>query len=780
MATITSTYSSPTPPAHGHQQRDPSVNSLVDHSYSGNRYKAQRPRSRQPSSSAFNDEGSEVDVTLDGSSMTPNKGEQHMAVDYATVNFTERPETDSKADLSTTNTYKGTCPSYQDSPNHLLQSARPRLVGSGVGAINRHLNGSTPGRASKNVKVSSFTARVSAPTRAINYIKGFVPPAVDTPPGGLNEGPPVETGNMLEQLPNARDRSMVLSNLRGGVPTFTPGAYYNPTSYLHSASLSLVPSAQFLPFTPRSHLLPDLTRFASAEYIASLIAASPAATTSDGTPITRPFSLAPLPYTDEDIPIPQPYNTEYPHPITAYASPRVNHETVKRSGYGQLLKALVEQDLPLTLGSRLYDAGFRDLDSSVYLLFSFEGSQGNGIPESLWSKLENVTSSRLPVGSNGVSPFARSTTATSNAVEIPPRFAQLNNQAAIEFGMLTPPGSTEEVDYLTKPINNRLPDYDPTPRPSPDYHSIKHASSMANMRVIDHSWDQRGSGHPDQCPPPSSIYQPRTNHSASSETIATGISPFYKTELCAIWQQTGKCKYGGQCQYAHGVEELRLPRHLQNAARTSSPAKEGMITHPPHDYEANNGIIYPSPTRSISLRPHARGTASGISQAHSQARSEPRRSSCPPQQLAALAEGVEDDHPLPLPARHQSLAVPAPIGAERTCPTSTTRNNTPSTRSSISSTEKWEDMPPFTLAESSFASSLLRSEPSTMSLSLSTSSSSGYSLFTDYGEKATTYSPIDGDITISDHDGLKHGYSSQPFGGMKGFEASNNGHSRWK
>ncbi|WVQ64163.1 uncharacterized protein L199_002325 [Kwoniella botswanensis] len=780
MATITSTYSSPTPPAHGHRQRDPSVHSLVDHSHSRNRYKAQRARSRQTLSSAFNDEGSDVDVTLDGSSITPNKGEQHMAVDYATVNCTERPENDSMADFGTTTTYKGICPSYQDPPDHLLQSARPRLVGSGVGAVNRHLNGSTPGRASKNVNVSSFTARASAPPRAINHTKGLVPPAVDTPPGDLNRSPPVETGNMLEHLPDARDRSMVLSNLRGGVPTFTPGAYHHPTAYLHSASSLMVPSAPFLSITPKSHLLPDLTRFASAEYIASLIAASPAATTPAGNPITRPFSLAPLPYTDEDIPIPQPYNTEYPHPITAYASPRVNPETVKRSGYGQLLKTLVEQDLPLTLGSRLYDAGFRDLDSSVYLLFSFEGSQGNGIPESLWSKLENVTSSRLPVGSNGVSPFARSTTATSNAVEMPPRFAQLSNQAAIEFGMLTPPGSTEEVDYFTKPINNRLPDYDPTPRPSPDYHSIKHASSMANMRVIDHCWDQRGSGHRDQCPPPSSGYQPRTDNSATSETTATGISPFYKTELCAIWQQTGKCKYGGQCQYAHGVEELRLPRHLQNAARISPPAKEGMMTHPPYSHEANKGMVYPSPTRSISLRPHARGTASGFSQTQMQARSEPRRSSCPPQQLAALAEGVEDDHSLPLPARHQSLAVPAPIGAERPIPTSTTSNNTPSTRSSISSAEKWEDMPPFTLAESSFASTQLRSESSRMSLSLSTSSSSGYSLFTDYGEKSTTYSPIEGDITISDHDRFKYGYSSQPFGGMKEIEASNNGHSLWK
>ncbi|XP_076913997.1 zinc finger CCCH domain-containing protein 15-like [Bidens hawaiensis] len=30
-----------------------------------------------------------------------------------------------------------------------------------------------------------------------------------------------------------------------------------------------------------------------------------------------------------------------------------------------------------------------------------------------------------------------------------------------------------------------------------------------------------------------------------------------KTELCNKWQQTGACPYGDQCQFAHGIEELR-------------------------------------------------------------------------------------------------------------------------------------------------------------------------------------------------------------------------------
>ncbi|WVW79071.1 hypothetical protein I302_101034 [Kwoniella bestiolae CBS 10118] len=773
-----STYSSPTPPAMPHQQRGPSVNTYKD--YSKNHFRSHKSITRPEVASAGSsivsiDDASEVDVTLNGSSNFLDQGNRDGVKNHTGAAFHERPDADAQNDLDTINSHQA--PTYtadEDSTNH-LQTARPRLVALGVGAINKHLNSGGSGRAFKNGNSSSSDFKTSANARGISYTKGTI-------------RPPNETAEVIEEIHTPA--SMIYPNPNDRSPSKALEVYsrtvhgYSPTTSHHFGSLYQPRSIKsFFPKTQREQNLPDLTRFASAEQIAAVIAASPPATMPDGTPITRPFSLAPLPYTDDDISTPQPYNKEYPHPITAYASPRVNPETIKRSGYGRILRSLVEQDLPLTLGSRLYDAGFRDLDSSVYLLFSFEGSQGNGIPESLWSKLENVTSSRLPVGANGVSPYAHSTTstATASSVEMPPRFAQLKNQAAMEYGMLTPPGSAGEADYFSKPINNRLPDYDLTPRPSPDYHSVRHASSMAHMRNVERPYDQQESGY-------QSPHQSRTNHSATSDGTATGISPFYKTELCAIWQQTGRCKYGGQCQYAHGAEELRLPRHLQNAVRGSAAAKDRVNSNAPNSYNINNGMVYPSPTRSISLKPHARSTNLSFSNTQPQA----RRSSCPPQQLAPLSEGIEDDHPLPLPARHQSLAIPAPIGAERSMPTSTVAN-TPSTRSSISSTEKWDDMPPFTLAESSHPSNTLRSEPSTMSLSLSTSSSSGYSLFTDYSEGGKTYSPIEGDITIADgtNPAPKVGYGYNGIGltgGKSGYQANvtantignGNGQSIWR
>ena len=36
----------------------------------------------------------------------------------------------------------------------------------------------------------------------------------------------------------------------------------------------------------------------------------------------------------------------------------------------------------------------------------------------------------------------------------------------------------------------------------------------------------------------------------------------YKTELCKSFRETGNCKYGEKCQFAHGAAELRsVPRH---------------------------------------------------------------------------------------------------------------------------------------------------------------------------------------------------------------------------
>lgn len=52
--------------------------------------------------------------------------------------------------------------------------------------------------------------------------------------------------------------------------------------------------------------------------------------------------------------------------------------------------------------------------------------------------------------------------------------------------------------------------------------------------------------------------------SATSRPAAPSphISTRYKTELCRTYEESGTCKYGAKCQFAHGLDELRgISRH---------------------------------------------------------------------------------------------------------------------------------------------------------------------------------------------------------------------------
>lgn len=59
---------------------------------------------------------------------------------------------------------------------------------------------------------------------------------------------------------------------------------------------------------------------------------------------------------------------------------------------------------------------------------------------------------------------------------------------------------------------------------------------------------------------------PTALHASSSSSVSSASSSSsssrYKTELCRSFNESGFCKYGGKCQFAHGAEELRdLNRH---------------------------------------------------------------------------------------------------------------------------------------------------------------------------------------------------------------------------
>ncbi|KAM4088285.1 hypothetical protein ACB094_07G059500 [Castanea mollissima] len=48
--------------------------------------------------------------------------------------------------------------------------------------------------------------------------------------------------------------------------------------------------------------------------------------------------------------------------------------------------------------------------------------------------------------------------------------------------------------------------------------------------------------------------------SSSSSSSSSGGRSLNKTDICRSWEDSGTCRYGFKCQFAHGKEELRPPR----------------------------------------------------------------------------------------------------------------------------------------------------------------------------------------------------------------------------
>ena len=72
----------------------------------------------------------------------------------------------------------------------------------------------------------------------------------------------------------------------------------------------------------------------------------------------------------------------------------------------------------------------------------------------------------------------------------------------------------------------------------------------------------------------------------------------YKTEMCRSWVETGNCRYGSKCQFAHGEDELRPvtrhPRYKTEICQTFhqlGTCKYGtrcrFIHLPPDNYDTN-------------------------------------------------------------------------------------------------------------------------------------------------------------------------------------------------
>ncbi|XP_026143891.1 mRNA decay activator protein ZFP36L1-like [Carassius auratus] len=98
-------------------------------------------------------------------------------------------------------------------------------------------------------------------------------------------------------------------------------------------------------------------------------------------------------------------------------------------------------------------------------------------------------------------------------------------------------------------------------------------------------------------------------------TSTAPMSTRYKTELCRTYEESGTCKYGAKCQFAHGMLELRdlnrHPKYKTEPCRTFHTigfCPYGARCHFIHNADEQNGL--PENTKSIRARPQLRQSVS--------------------------------------------------------------------------------------------------------------------------------------------------------------------------
>ncbi|KAG5836690.1 mRNA decay activator protein ZFP36L1-like [Anguilla rostrata] len=91
---------------------------------------------------------------------------------------------------------------------------------------------------------------------------------------------------------------------------------------------------------------------------------------------------------------------------------------------------------------------------------------------------------------------------------------------------------------------------------------VDRSVSMIESHVSSFGTGEQVLPTPPLMPPPGLSISTSSLSSPKSPASTPPISTRYKTELCRTYEESGTCKYGAKCQFAHGMEELRgLSRH---------------------------------------------------------------------------------------------------------------------------------------------------------------------------------------------------------------------------
>jgi len=283
-------------------------------------------------------------------------------------------------------------------------------------------------------------------------------------------------------------------------------------------------------------------------------------------PRTREFALAPPPYSDADIPPPEPYNEAYPHPLTSYASPGVNPNAVILSGYDLDLAKLMETDRPKALGTILATCDRPGITAPTLAkhLRSYI-PDGNGIPG-----FDNEGAARAALGPIGAAMcrgderLSELTGGGGSGIQpvftpaishVPPRHA-----AAAQARMDTRPRESKILS-IPMPVQSQNYEYRPmTPPLSPGF---ERRSSLASLQsdyftIPPHPASVRRTSLVSAFSDPerqySTINQIEQGQAGLYSPVpklyntSLATSPWYKTELCPAHQESGQCRYGVGCQ----------------------------------------------------------------------------------------------------------------------------------------------------------------------------------------------------------------------------------------
>lgn len=128
-------------------------------------------------------------------------------------------------------------------------------------------------------------------------------------------------------------------------------------------------------------------------------------------------------------------------------------------------------------------------------------------------------------------------------------FVPVANQSSWDYVVPAPMATMKKIDVPTI-----APAQEQQPLSQPEFVNVKSAPNP---------WGPNTKSPKKNTPPeePSLLEQMEQKKKNEIEDELTQQS-LYKTELCRSWTETGACRYGNKCQFAHGKDELRnIMRH---------------------------------------------------------------------------------------------------------------------------------------------------------------------------------------------------------------------------